>query len=497
MRKRITALTLIIVLMLAGLSGRIGQIIFSKKYVVSDSYNSVAITVDKKYTNIYYRDMSLATNNKNRYIAVIRPNSKSIMEAKQILSKEQYESTLEELSKGYPVAVELDSKPATTLNNIIVHSGYKTQNRCYQLLSPASNGLLKYLSKEIGEMKVSYTVDARGRLLDGDYGRLIDENYNSLEGYRISIDERIQGIALKASENMPNGVVLVMNIADASILACVNRPLDNYNIKAFSRYSVGSVFKIIVSACALENNLDISYNCTGSITVGDTTFSCQGNHIHSKENLKTALANSCNCYFVNLALELGADRLTQTAKKLGFLSETDLCEGWSVKNSVFPSTETLSSKGQLALLGFGQGTFLASPLQIASALCTIGNKGIYIQPQLVLSSVSENGVLKNNASYQQKSVLKESTCQALISYMRYVVTNGTGKNAEDAKNKSAGKTATAQTGQYVYGIEQMNTWFAGVYPYDEPRYAIVVMREHGKSGAEDCCPIFRTIVENI
>ena len=45
--------------------------------------------------------------------------------------------------------------------------------------------------------------------------------------------------------------------------------------------------------------------------------------------------------------------------------------------------------------------------------------------------------------------------------------------------------------------EYLNTWFAGVYPYDNPKYAVVVMKEHGKSGSQDCCPIFRTIVEKL
>ncbi len=45
--------------------------------------------------------------------------------------------------------------------------------------------------------------------------------------------------------------------------------------------------------------------------------------------------------------------------------------------------------------------------------------------------------------------------------------------------------------------EILYTWFAGFYPYDNPEYSIVVMTEDGTSGATDCGPIFRTIVENI
>ncbi len=80
--------------------------------------------------------------------------------------------------------------------------------------------------------------------------------------------------------------------------------------------------------------------------------------------------------------------------------------------------------------------------------------------------------------------------------MRYVVTNGTGSLAE-YNNSSAGKTATAQSGIYKNGVEVLNTWFTGFYPYKNPKYAIVVMCENGDSGAGDCAPVYRAIVEKL
>ena len=80
--------------------------------------------------------------------------------------------------------------------------------------------------------------------------------------------------------------------------------------------------------------------------------------------------------------------------------------------------------------------------------------------------------------------------------MKYVVSNGTGANAY-YDGKTAGKTATAQSGIYANGKEVLNTWFAGFYPYNNPKYTIVVMREDGISGSGDCCPIFRRIVEKL
>ena len=94
-------------------------------------------------------------------------------------------------------------------------------------------------------------------------------------------------------------------------------------------------------------------------------------------------------------------------------------------------------------------------------------------------------------------MISKNTAETLLNYMRFVVTNGTASNAESSAHKSAGKTATAQTGRYQFGTEIKNTWFAGVHPYDNPKYCIVIMCENGTSGAADCCPVFRTVVENV
>lgn len=496
MQKRVISLSVAFMLVLLSITGRICQIALNNDYKASGAYNSYSIIIDRKYINIYYRDMSLATNNTSSYLALIKPNSKAILEAKQILPSDKYNDAYEALSKGFPATVELYGMPSALPKHFRIFKTYSSSNNCYQLFSPASNGLLRYANKQIGESRMSFSVDANGRFLNGDYGKYVNEGYSSKMGYRVSIDNRIQNITLDACKGMQIGAVIVMKVDDGSIVACVNKPFDSYINKCFSRYSVGSVFKIIVSACALENDINPSYRCNGSITVGDTTYSCQSSRVHGTQNIKQALANSCNCYFVNLALTLGAEKLYSTAKSLGFMDSTSLFEGWSFANAFFPSMSDLSSKGQLALLGFGQGSLLATPLQMCSALCTIANEGKREDVRLILSSVDENGSSKS-VKYNSTRCLKPNTCKTLLSYMRYVVTNGTGANAEDSRHRSAGKTATAQTGQFSFGREKMNTWFAGVYPYDSPRYAVVVMTEQGTSGSVDCCPIFRTIVEKL
>lgn len=497
MSKRIFSLTLTLCLLFTAACGRIGYIIFSNNYTASTSYNHYSLTIGKKAPTVYYRNGDKATDNKLSYVAVVRPNSKCIAELTKLFSQKRANEITEELRKGYPILAPLENKPKIRLNYIKVYSSFYSSNNLYQICSKESDGILNYIGGDIGEKNIIFSVDAKGRLLDGDEGSIENKNYDSPEGYRISIDKKIQDVVLDAATDLTSGCVIVMNVKDSSILALVNKPDETYLIKPFCTYAVGSVFKLVVAACALENNVDTEYTCTGSIEIADSVFSCQNKRAHKTQNLKNALANSCNCYFVNLAQTLGKDKLYKTAKDLGFDDNTTLFDKWTVDNAILPSPSDLESKGELSLFGFGQGKLAVTPFQICAFLCTVGNVGVKNEPRLFLENIN-NADKKTAIAYPDgESVLSSDTCKTLLEYMNYVVTDGTGKNALTSDKKSAGKTATAQTGQYFMKNEYLNTWFAGVYPYDNPEYAVVVMKEHGKSGSQDCCPIFRTIVEKL
>lgn len=486
-----------VVILFVGLCGRIGYISLGNDYAVSETQNTYCLKIDSILPTIYYRNMTKITNNVKNYVAVIRPTPKCISELDKLFSSTEISSITDELSKGYPIIKLLDEKPKCKLKYIQIFRTYSTESDLNQILNKASNGILNHIGKEERTKSILFSVDAVGRLLDGDMGNVINENYDSPEGYVVSIDEKVQRITNNACASMKQGCAIVMDITDNSILSCVNKPDETYLIKAFSRYAVGSVFKLVVAACALENDVDIEYNCTGSITVGDTTFSCQNNHIHNVQNLKLALSNSCNCYFVNLANILGREKLLDTASKLGFDDTVELFDEWYVKNATMPSFEDLAYKGELSLFGFGQGRLTVTPMQICSFLCTVANKGIMNYPRLFLKNINNEGIQTEIEYPMPVQALSKNTCKKLIEYMHFVVTDGTGYNAQSKTKKSAGKTATAQTGQYILSHEYLNTWFAGIYPYDNPKYAIVVMTEKGKSGSEDCCPIFRTIVDEL
>lgn len=493
MRKRIVSLCVAASLFFAGIGGRIGYIVFSRNYNVSDSYNSYKLTVDISEPQFYFNDGTKINNNVTEYVAVIRPTNDDLRNIQKYYSSDELSTITKSLKEGYPI-VRLIDKPVADIKTLEVN---KTHSTLTQLISSQSNGLANYAQMPKRELSVNFHIDAMGRFLAGDRGRVSSVDYNSQEGLVLTIDSKIQNVAVQAAQSIKSGCVIVMDAKNAKILAVVNKPDSTYVNKAFEKYAVGSVFKIVVAAAALENNIDFRFTCTGDTRVGDTTFSCQNNRNHGAENLEAALANSCNCYFVNLALELGKDKIINTAKKLGFGTALNLYNSWNLQTSHLPSDSDLDSKGELSLLGFGQGKLLASPLQICSTLCTVANDGTYIRPSLVYAKRERNGSITEIKNNNSVHAVSKDTSKELRAYLRTVVTDGTGANAETLRHLSSGKTATAQTGQFIENREIYNTWFAGLYPYNEPKYAIVVMCEDGTSGAADCCPVFRTIVENI
>lgn len=480
MSKRLVSLSCFFVFVFTAVIGRFAYISLTDAYQVDEGYNSYTVNIGVLNTNIYDRLGRKINNNQKKYAVVIRPNEKAMSELELIFSGDEIKSITNELSSGYPVVRYTDKMVKTEYLQFFE----KTDSPCdmaYHLLSRQTGGLESYVSKEIGRLSVNFTIDAMGRLLQGDEGTVINDNYDSADGVMITLDKDIQSIAEIASKSINKGAVVILDADTSKILACVSRGEDYLN-RAVSPYAIGSVFKLVVCLCAIENNINPFYNCKSSIKVNDITFNCQNNHSHGVQDIKQALANSCNCYFVNLALQLGRERITATASKLGFGERFALYDNWKVQSGYFPSLTTLQSKGQLALLGFGQGQLTDSPVHFASVIACIANGGSYHYP--TLDTKPDEG----------KRAMEQKSSDMLKSYMKYVVTNGTGSTA-NYKNSTAGKTATAQSGKFVNGKEILNTWFAGFYPYGKPKYAIVVMCEDGISGSRDCGPVFRTIVE--
>lgn len=488
MLRRVICIVSAVSLLLGTAAGKIGYIIFSNNYNVSTNYNSYSLNFCTVSQTIYDRNKKKLNNNKNTLVAVIKPNEKCLSELDLLFDKKEVQSIKKELEKGYPVIkqtnVYADCKYIKLIDTVSSNN-----NQIADLTKKSYNEIIE-------EKSINFAIDAKGRVLDGDNETIYEYvNPNASKGVCVSVDMKIQNVVESAAKNMQKGAVVVMNPYNSEILAMYSAGSDGMN-RALMQYSVGSVFKIIVAACAIENGISADYFCTGKITVGDTEFSCQNEKAHGEQNIKTALANSCNCYFIKLALTLGSDKLLKTATDFGFGTEYSLMKNYNLFSANLPKQNDLNSVGQLALFGFGQGKLTASPLSFCSALCTVANGGYFNKPRLIIGELNSTGEY-NAVDYEKpRCVISKKTSDTMLEYLRFVVESGTGK-AADYKKLSAGKTSTAQSGRYENGKEILNTWFAGVYPYDNPEYAIVIMTENGKSGSADCCPIFRAIVEKL
>ena len=183
----------------------------------------------------------------------------------------------------------------------------------------------------------------------------------------------------------------------------------------------------------------------------------------------------------------------QQAQALGFGRSIGLAEGLTAQSGALPGAEELAQSGQLANFSFGQGSLLATPLQVAAMMNTIANGGVYRAPCLLDCTLDETSgeELSAFARPQAERVLTEQTAAALCTMLEQTVAEGTAQDASGLPGGAAGKTGTAQTGQFTAeGKERMNLWFAGFYPAEDPQYTIVVLQDGQTQAAVSSAAVF-------
>ena len=234
--------------------------------------------------------------------------------------------------------------------------------------------------------------------------------------------------------------------------------------------------------------------------MGAREFRCYNGNVHGGETLNEAIANSCNCYFIEQGLSVGAEGVINTCAAFGFGRRCELFPGDGSQKGNLPESEAIQSGAQLANLCFGQGELLVSPVQMAAAYSVFANGGVYYEPYILKELINDNGQVYGyfRPETEPYRVIGEADCRTIGRCLYNNMINGTGAGGRPANTSAAGKTATAQTGRYdADGAEQLCTWFAGYFPYTQPRYTVVVFNEKGRSAAVDCAPVFKEIAENI
>ncbi len=252
-------------------------------------------------------------------------------------------------------------------------------------------------------------------------------------GVRLTLDADVQrACEALAAETMPRGCILVMDTATGELLASVSTPaFDPQNIAAsiraddtsllnrpFCAFSAGSVFKVVLAAAAYEDGLDwFTHDCTGEIEVAGQTYRCAQGRAHGVVNLRGALEQSCNTYFVALGQLLGGEAIRAEAEKLGFGTAAQIAPGLKTAAGTLPEAEALQNPGELATFSFGQGALTVTPLQITAMMNTAAGGGVYKAPAFVQGITDADGTLTEPLTPAvPRTVLDKATARGAAQY---------------------------------------------------------------------------------
>lgn len=445
------------------------------------------------------------------------------------------ENTKEKIQRyNTPILVEIDKETKSILADMNIEgisflnslNRYNTDTKAKHLLGylnkvdkVGSNGLEKLYEKTLNygnEDMLAVITDGNNELLNGLGYRIIKgDDKNKKLDIRLTIDYHIQTAIEQALDKRGlTGAIVVENVNNGDIVAMCSKPdfdpndiekyLSNNKRPLFNRavaqYNLGSVFKIIDLAAMFEKNpnFNMIYNCPGYIQVGDKEFKCSSYEKggHGTIDINSALAVSCNSYFINMALDLGIDPILSMCNTLGLGNNTGLSlQGIDEAKGFVSPLSDIKNPGDIANISIGQGQILATPVQIADLVATIANGGIKNNINVVDCLVNKEGnKVRDFKEISQKRVISEVTAEKIKDLMEGVVSTGTGKQANlDGYGGAGGKTGSAETGQYIDGEKITQAWFAGYFPANAPKYSVAIFIEDGKSGGTAAAPIFAEI----
>lgn len=521
--KRALVVFAVFAILFCSLGVRIGKLCMEST-AASASRSAMSFDLETLYGTVYDCNLNPLTNGESEKYVAAKPTNEALSELKKVLLPEVFDSVLERMSAGKPVVIKAEGAKSSLsvlpfditkryYDVLVCHIiGYR--NAAGEGVSGIEKAYDEVLKSETSLPKVRFFSNAKGKVMLGE--EIVLEDFDAPKtGVALTIDKNIQQIvenALDESETNCAAAVL-LEIENGAIRACVSRPYFNRSNlsesiksndsplinRAFLAFGVGSVFKPVVAAAALESGItDFEYNCTGSVTHNGVTFNCHKKDGHGVLNLESAVAVSCNTYFIALALETGKDKIIDTAADFGFGKETEFADGIKSSAGNLPKKSELDSNAAIANIAFGQGSLLATPIQICTMMATIADGGVCVKPYLVEGKVDENGDLTRIKAYaEHRQIISKSTAKTLCACLEAVVSQGSGKRAASDSVAVAGKTATAQTGKFENGEEIYNAWFAGYFPADNPKYALAILKENGGEGAVSCAPVFKKIAEEV
>ncbi len=254
-----------------------------------------------------------------------------------------------------------------------------------------------------------------------------------------------------------------------------------------SGYPPGSTFKTVTAAAALDSGRytpSSTVNGNSPQTFSGQPLSNDGNQSFGPVDLTTALTQSINTVWANVAVGLGRSTMGDYMRRFGFYRQPPLdlpanevaASGERLRGRLIPPT---SSYVDLGRMGIGQDKLSVTPLQMAMVAAAIANGGRLMRPHLVDRVLDRDGrTVSHVASQPESTVMSGDAAGKLGAMMARVVQEGTGTAAALSGVSVAGKTGTAEVGR---GRNQV--WFIAFAPVNHPRVAISVTLENQDSSA--------------
>ena len=330
-------------------------------------------------------------------------------------------------------------------------------------------------------------------------------------------------------------------------------PLLNKTVSGL--YSPGSTIKPIVALSALENDVirpDKQVKCEGKVEMYGEKYHCWKKKGHGFMSLKNSIKQSCDIYFYELARLLGVDRLSITAKKFG-LGTKVLGEYFeNEKEGIVPSTEWKKEilgqnwyLGETFITGIGQGYIQTNPLQLCLMTAQLANGGYKIYPKIRVGQnqrsyesikriMKENEMEAREEAKEKDNALIKATeeflkvekkehqplyrnpenikfvLDAMFKSTNEIYGTSYSSRIDDPKYQFAGKTGTSQVKRITEEERELDldisqipyknrdhAWFIAFGPYENPRYAMSVLVEHGGSGSKAAAPIAQKLMRAV
>ncbi|HSQ97728.1 MAG TPA: penicillin-binding protein 2 [Rickettsiales bacterium] len=426
-----------------------------------------------------------------------------------------------------PIKEEIDNEKELKNKELLLSPDYKIgrsgMEKLFNSNITGKNGFKKLevnaLSVPIREISVKPSTEGKNIKLTIDYNlqKFVEDRMKGLEGAVIVMNVRTGEILAMVSTPTFDGNKFVEGVSSEYWEELNNNPAKPLNNKAVSAtYPPGSTFKLITAISALENGWseDKEIECRGKLYLNKSrTLHCWKKEGHGIINMVQAIKYSCNIYFSRVGLFTGIENIYKTAIDFGIGENFDIDllnkkvgnvpnKDWKRKvfNDVWVTGDTIN-------VSIGQGFLTVTPLELVVMVARIANGGYKVEPFIISNSPTAD---KNKEVFLSQPIVSQQTINTVKKGMYGVINDKDGtaywSRIKEKGFEMSGKTGTAQViakeklEEMEENYEEVETkfkhhaLFVAFAPYEDPKYAISVVVEHGNSGSGAAAPVARDVL---